>query len=528
MSRTRRQFLGAVGGAGTLAVAGRSVDGVQASNSGPVPAVQELQWDEPTTLTATDGEANDNFGGAVSLSADGRTAVVGTPGADSVRGAAYVYTWDSTWSQQTKLTADDREENDNLGHSVAVSADGSVALVGAENDDDPNGVSSGSAYVFSRTDGSWSQDAKLFADDGESAERFGWSVALSADGSTAAIGCKDDAIDGEFNTGSVYIFEASGGSWSQAQKLTADDGSGGAVFGSSVAMDDSGSVLLIGATAADEPNGSRAGAAYLFTQDGGAWSQGTKLAADDGDENDGFGEAVALSNDAATALVGAPGDEDANGKKAGSAYVFTQDGDDWSQGAKLAADSGEEFDAFGTAVALSGDGTTALLGADRDRVTNLTMDQDDQPERKPGSAYAFTLDSGSWAQQRTLSSPETESEDYFGGSVTLSDSGEAALVGARNGKNADGVKTGVAYATSNPSSPTPTPTPTQTETTGTDQEATTTPGQTDPTGDDSEDDSGGLPLPLLLGGAVLAAGVGWKLLSGDDDDDSSSQRGERQ
>jgi hypothetical protein len=224
--------------------------------------------------------------------------------------------------QQRKFAAADGDGEDQFGLSVALSGDGTTALVGALWDEDPNGRAAGSAYVFTRDGGEWSQEAKLVADDGDSGDAFGNSVVLSSDGTTALVGAFIDEDPNGGDAGSVYVFTRDGGEWSQSAELAAEDGDDTNRFGNSVALSDDGTTALLGALTDEDPNGTEAGSAYVFTRDGGEWSQSAKLAADDGDSGDWFGWSVALSSDGTTALVGALRDEDPNGAEAGSAYVF--------------------------------------------------------------------------------------------------------------------------------------------------------------------------------------------------------------
>ena len=127
----------------------------------------------------------------------------------------------------SKLVASDGADNDNFGYSVALSGD--YALVGAPNDDD-SGSSSGSAYVFLRSGTSWSQQAKLAASDGAASDFFGWSVALS--GEYALVGAYGDGSE----SGSAYVFVRSDTTWSQQAKLVLGDGEAGDSFGQSVAL----------------------------------------------------------------------------------------------------------------------------------------------------------------------------------------------------------------------------------------------------------------------------------------------------
>ena len=310
-------------------------------------------WGQQAKMTATDGAANDTFGGNVALSGD--TAVIGALGDDDDvngvdSGSAYVFTRSGTsWSEQAKLSAADGAAGDEFGYSVALSGD--TAVIGAARDDD-KGNDSGSAYVFTRSGTSWSQQAKLTAADGAAGDVFSISVALSGD--TAVIGADLDDEKGD-NSGAAYVFTRSGSTWSQQAKLTAADGAAGDLFGIRVAL--SGVTAVIGA-ARDDDKGDNSGAAYVFIRSGTTWSQRAKLTAADGAANDRFGTRVALSGN--TAVIGAILDDDKS-DNSGSAYVFTRSGTTWSQQAKLAAADSAADDVFGWSVALSDD--TVVIGA---------------------------------------------------------------------------------------------------------------------------------------------------------------------
>ena len=278
-------------------------------------------WTEQGKLTAGDGASSDSFGISVSVSGD--TALVGAHGDDdngSASGSAYVFVRSNgVWAQQGKLTAGDGAPSDVFGRSVSVSND--TALVGAVGDDD-NGSASGSAYVFVRSNGVWTQQGKLTAGDGAPSDSFGWSVSLSGD--TALVGAYGDDDNGNYS-GSAYVFVRSNGVWTQQGKLTASDGgdgggtgffSFGGLFGRSVSV--SGDTALVGADG-DDDNGSASGSAYVFVRSNGVWTEQDKLTAGDGASSDSFGWSVSLSGD--TALVGANGDDD-SGSSSGSAYFY--------------------------------------------------------------------------------------------------------------------------------------------------------------------------------------------------------------
>jgi len=318
-------------------------------------------WSPQAKLVAGDPQAGDGFGWSVAL--DGDTAVVGAHGENGYAGAAYVFVRSGgIWSQQAKLVAGDAEAYDQFGLSVAL--DGDTALVGA------NGKSSyaGAAYVFVRSGGSWSQQARLVAGDAAADDWFGHSVAL--DGDTVLVGAPYED-EGSKDAGAAYVFVRNGGSWNQQAKLMALDAKPYDWFGYSVALD--GDTVLVGAPY-EATGGSAAGAAYVFVRGGGIWGQQDKLTAADAAAGDQFGGSVALDGD--TAVVGAPY-EDEGGSVAGAAYVFVRGNGVWGQQAKLTAGDAEAGDGFGWSVALDGD--TALVGAP----------YEDDGGSNAGAAYVF-------------------------------------------------------------------------------------------------------------------------------------------
>jgi FG-GAP repeat len=345
-------------------------------------------------LTASDGASHDAFGISVAIS--GSTAVVGAPYKNSSTGAAYVYVRSGTiWSQQAKLIASDAAHDDEFGISVAIS--GSTAVVGA----DRKNSYTGAAYVFVRSLTTWSQQAKLTAGDAALNDGFGFAVAIS--GSTAVVG----APFKNSSTGAAYVFVRSGTIWSQQAKLTAGDAALNDYFGYAVAI--SGSTAVVGAPYKN----SSTGAAYVFVRSGTIWPQQRKLTAGDAALNDLFGYAVAISG--STAVVGAPG----KNSYTGAAYVFVRSVSTWSQLAKLTASDGASGDQFGFAVAISGSGSTAVVGAPfKNSYT--------------GAAYMFVASGSTWSQQAKLTALSAALNDEFGYSVAIS--GSTVVVGAP-GKN---------------------------------------------------------------------------------------------
>ncbi len=388
-------------------------------------------------LVASDGAAGDFFGVSVALSGDGQTALVGAPGATFGRGAAYVFTRSgTTWTQQAKLVASDGVSGDQFGTSVALSSDGTTALVGA-----PAGQ--GAAYVFVRSGTTWTQQAKLVGSDTVGGDAFGASVALSGDGNTALVGAQEVGI----RRGAVYVFVRSGTTWTQQAKLVASDGVSGDQFGTSVALSGDGNTALVGAPSATVGLQPIQGAAYVFARSGASWTQQAKLTAADGVGGDRFGSSVALSA-AGTGFLFLIG---ARGAIQGAAYVFVKSllVPIIVQEQKLTASDGAPFDNFGASVALSGDGQTALVGAPLAKIGSNSQQ---------GAAYLFVRGSGTppWSQQQKLTAADGTAGDESGFSVALSADSNTALAGAPQPRPTGTIGPGVAYVFAASQTPTPT------------------------------------------------------------------------
>jgi hypothetical protein len=397
------------------------------------------------------GESEEGrFGFSIALSADGATALVGAPADNGFAGAAWVFTRvGSTWTQQgPKLTvneATDAEEGERcaadvnecgFGRSVALSGDGDTALIGAPRANEAQGA----AWVFVRSGSTWSQfGAKLTGSD-EAAGRgsFGRSVALSGDGSTALVGAPRDSG----GRGAAWAFTRSAsGFLRQGSRLTGADELGAGFFGRSVALSSDGSAGLIGGPGDDH----YAGAAWALARVGGELAtQGSKLTGGSEEVGKGrFGNSVALSADATTGLVGARSDAEG----LGAAWALVRNGSSWSQQGPKLTPTGELGEGqFGYATSLSADGSTALIGAPHD----------DGPV---GAAWTFTRSGGRWTEQAELRPGGEESRGAaFGMGLALSADASTALIGAPH----EARKLGGAWAyLGPPSSINPPPPPTE-------------------------------------------------------------------
>lgn len=357
---------------GDYTIVGAYKDDDLGSNSGSVHIFEYdgSMWHKLIKLTAGDGAASDYFGYSVSL--DGDYAIVGAYGVGSgtETGAAYVFARDDTgWMEQAKLTGSGGYTNQNFGRSVAI--DGSYAIVGAENDD-PSGSSSGSAYVFERNGATWTEKAPLIADDGDTADYFGCSVAI--DGDYAIVGAWYD--DDNDASGSAYIFVRDPiMGWKQQAKLLPNGAAINAGFGCSVAI--RGDCAIIGDGYSDVDGKTDSGSAYVFVRSGTTWTQQIELTPSDGSSNQQFGISVSFNGDCA--VVGASGDKGDSGFDffTGAAYLFTRSGTIWTEQARLTAYDGVAEDYFGRSVSVSSD--WVLVGAHYD---------DDKGDQS-GSAYIF-------------------------------------------------------------------------------------------------------------------------------------------
>ena len=379
-------------------------------------------------IQASDAEFEDYFGGSVAISSDGSTAIVGaeredTGGTDA--GAAYIFTRSgTTWSQQAKIQSSDIAAVDYFGNAVAISSDGNTVVVGARYES-AGGANAGAAYIFTRSGTTWSQQAKILSSDIAAGDYFGGSqVSMSNDGNTVIISAHNEGTGG-----AAYIFTRSGTTWSQQAKIVSSDIQSNDQFGRRVSIAGDGNTAIVGAFLEDT-GGTSTGSAYIFTKSGTTWSQQAKIQSSDIETVDNFGIAVAMSNDGNTVVVGAHG-EDTGGSNAGAAYIFTRSGTTWSQQAKILSSDIASPDTFGTSASISGDGDTAIVGARRE-----TGDT--------GAAYIFKRSGTTWSQKAKIVASDGAGGDDFAFAVAISNDSSTAIVGA-NSEDTVANKAGAAY-----------------------------------------------------------------------------------
>jgi len=295
----------------------------------------------------------------------------------------------------------------------------------------------------------------------EADDLFGFSVALSGDGNTLAVGAanEDSGTTGinsspdesASKAGAVYVYARSAGAWIQQAYVKASNAGAGDTFGTSVALSSDGNTLAVGApseasgsTGIDStPNESAAqsGAVYVYKRTAGNWSQQAYVKASNTGTNDHFGTSVALSGDGNTLAVGAFGE--ASGTTgidttpneaapfAGAVYVYVRSGSSWSQQAYVKASNTDFFDLFGTSVALNGDGSTLAVGAVNEASSSTGIESTPNNSAPgAGAVYVYTRIGTTWSQQAYVKASNTAQGDNFGNSVALSSDGNTLAVGA--------------------------------------------------------------------------------------------------
>lgn len=356
-------------------------------------------------------------GEVVALSADGNTAIVGASFDNNFNGAAWVWTRSGgVWTQQGgKLSGSGAVGTQTQqAKAVALSADGNTAIIGGYNDNSGQGA----VWVFTRSGGVWTQQgAKLVGSGAVGNARQGISVSLSADGNTAIVGGQAD----NSNQGAVWVWTRSGSVWSQqGTKLVGSGAAGAARQGWRVSLSADGNTALAGG------NGDNVGvgAVWVWTRSGSAWTQqGGKLIGSGGVPPSNQGDAIALSADGNTAVIGGYPDD----SNVGAVWIFTRTGGVWSQqGAKLIGSGAVGAAAQGIGVAISGDGNTVIVGGPNDNGNS-------------GTFWVWLRGGGVWTQQGTKRSVTgAAGVPQLGFSAALSSDGTTAIVGGTSDNNGIG------------------------------------------------------------------------------------------
>jgi hypothetical protein len=491
-----------------LCLAAGSVGYAQAPSPAPAPARQLKQV---AYLKASNPHGNDHFGNGgtleghgLALSGDGSTLAVGAPYESSAAkgingnqndtslysaGAVYIFTRvNNAWTQQAYIKASNPGQSYRFGHFVSLSQDGNTLAVSAffepsaakginGDQNDKSIPQAGAVYVFTRTGTTWSQQAYVKASNtGEAGvgnqpgkgDQFGFSIGLSADGNTLAVGAISEdsgakGINGDQNdnsqasSGAVYVFTRTGATWSQQAYVKASNTDNNDLFGYAVGLSTDGNTMAVSAydedSSAREINGVMdknrrgSGAIYVFTRTGTTWAQTAYLKASNAEAGDSLGYDMAISQDGNT-IVGGAADEDCfsaginppgcdNDVKldssTGAAYVFVRNGATWTQQAFIKSSHPGKEDWFGSRLNLSGDGNTLAVGAQLENGNSkgINGNQNDVSAEDSGALYLFTRSGTTWTQQAYVKGTNTEAYDEFGSSMALSKDGKLIAIGAR-------------------------------------------------------------------------------------------------
>ena len=402
--------------AGTFSLTFSASDGTNAATSISAFTLEfAVDWttaSQQQKVQASDAASAGNFGRSVSVS-DNTASILGIEG-------TYIFTRSgTTWSQQQKIQPSDHSTNKGPWGMYETDLDGETCVIGYKGGTETSlsNNNTGTAYVFTRSGTTWSQQQKLFHPNGRQYDYFGENMQLDGDNLIVSAHNEPHNSGGSYdNAGAVYIWTRSGTTWTQQQRLEASDKAASDIFGSSVAID--GDTCVIGAQQEDA-GGSNAGAAYVFTRSGTTWSQQQKLVASDAAASDFFGTSVGISGD--TLVVGT--------FNAGAAYVFTRSGTTWSQQQILTgSDATGTSDYFGKNVRIFEDtimvtatGNTSFSGK--------------------GAAYIFTRSGTTWTQVKRLEASDAAQNDY---NDEIDFSGGTVVMGA-NGSNTTASDAGAGY-----------------------------------------------------------------------------------
>ena len=500
----------------SLCLAAMAVGGDGARSQAPAEAGAP-QLRQTAYIKASNAGAGDHFGcggaltghtgNAIALSADGSTLAVGAPhessGSKGVNGnqndesaygsgAVYIFTRPrGTWTQQAYIKAAHPGDSARFGSNVSLSADGNTlavaavweasAATGINGDESDESIpQSGAAYIFTRAGATWTQQAYIKAsntgrassgavEDFGDGDQFGYSLSLSGDGNTLAVGAisedsrasginnlafqKDDSAN---SAGAVYVYTRSGATWSQQAYVKGSNTEAGDLFGFNVGLSFDGSTMVVAGY--DEDGSSRqingipdnlrngSGCLYVFVRANGAWTQQAYLKGSRSETVDSLGYSLAISDDGNTIAGGAadetcyiPGinppdctEDRMPNNSVGAVYIFVRNGTAWSEQAFIKASNPGLTDWFGVRMALSGDGNTLAVPAPNENsaAKGINGNQNDDSADDAGAVYLFTRTGTTWKQEFYVKASNAEAFDEFGASVALSRDGKLMAVGA--------------------------------------------------------------------------------------------------
>lgn len=353
------------------------------------------------------GLDNTGFGVSVAASSDAQTVVSGVKEGYGYAGACSWNAISNEW-ECSSLVRGDGLSNDRYGFSVSVSSDGNTAAVGAHGNNN--------VYVFTREIGIWVLKKIIALPDPDPSGAFGYSLSISSGGTVLIVG--SPGVSGSI--GASYVFEKDRGginSWGLRRKITPIDGALYDKFGYSVAISNDGSKIAAGSF---WHNG-RSGAVYVYSWDGANYNQVVKLIDDAGNFNDNFGLSLAMSSDGNYIAAGSPYDDVNPGDKQGTLFVFKWNGVSYLKFQKIISPDGNINDSFGYSVSLSSNGNLLLIGSPSANIPG---------KDGIGSAYIMELSGGSYVFKKKPQPFDGQAEDQLGYGVSLSGNGTKAFCGS--------------------------------------------------------------------------------------------------
>jgi hypothetical protein len=486
------------------------INGDQTSNTSPTSGavyvfvkvdgnwVQEAYLKAPNTEQPGDGvtsplpNPNMRFGYSIALSTDGNTLVVGAINEDSFSvgvncsryysyyqssaanssgyvihkenydiGAAYVFKRINTsWTQQTYIKPVHNPRGLAFGYSLALSGDGATLVISTIADNQKTtGINS-------------SISTACIGESSNSSSSVSSSMSSSTSLSVSSSSSSSSVTVGGSNSGAVYVYKLQEDRWIEDAYIKSSDSNSDDQFGASIAISEDGKILVVGAPGEDSKDDSanndliqignssyylNNGGVYIFTRNSTDWVQTLKLKPSSIQVNQQFGYSVALSGNATTLAVGAPGDWTKTGGinpdgsvydpssesfASGAAFIFVNNGSTWVQQAYIKPTTPVPGYWFGTSVSLSGNGDVLAVGSwlDSSQAKGINGDALDTSSDDSGAAYVFKRTDTNWSQTSYVKAPNSDAKDRFGRSLDLDDSGSNLVTGAhRESSNAEGV-----------------------------------------------------------------------------------------
>jgi len=358
-----------------------------------------------------------SFSTAVAISGDGSVIVTGAPYEDNGsypnQGAVYVYIFTGSAWNEIKITSGGPADS-YFGYSLSLSDDGTTLAVGAYGEN----TQTGAVYIFERnysTPDNWGLRERISITGGSTYDHFGFAVSVSGNGALLAVGAY--AVNSE--RGRVYIFGRDFGGANHWDLMTSVDGSfGGPMdtlqFGKSVSLSSTGSRLAVGA-----PYQENMGVVYVFDRSGDLYNETTCITSPAIEANVYFGKVTSLSRDGGIVVIAAPFEDNGPNSNQGAVYVYDYSG---TQVQRLAANDGSPNDYFGSGTTISGDNSDIFIGVAQDDIGTAS---------NMGSVYRFSYNGSAYIQSGIITAPDGVHGDLFGTSLSLSSDGHVLAAGAQ-------------------------------------------------------------------------------------------------